>query len=320
MQKNQAQSSLGFSPFGMPMPQRTFSTGYRYGFNGHEEDNEIYGKGNWCSFGDYGYDPRIVQRPSQDPLSYQYPWQSPYSVFNSNPILFKDIDGNKGTISIFIVHSNGKIELLSKKSVEGHVFRTVSRTTYPLSFLPDRFNTSAQVDFKQALDYKQKVYINAATADVTVGEKQVVGSVKAEASGPLAETRADWGARSADKGKGLIESFNIRKATGLETWLIDNFSQDEIGKLKDAFSSPSAAPLTEQNSGQQNIVVTESSIKTQLSFKQLVDAAYERGNSESKPQSVHCINCGGNYEFKSGSLSYDKSDTPATDTVKSHNE
>src|SRR5215204_5109147 len=35
---------------------------YRYGFNGHEQDNEVKGEGNHYSFGDYGYDPRLGRR------------------------------------------------------------------------------------------------------------------------------------------------------------------------------------------------------------------------------------------------------------------
>src|SRR5690554_2227073 len=68
-------------------------TGYRYGFNGMERDDEIKGSGNHISWGDYGYDPRIVRRWQPDPLQAKYPWQSPYSVLGNNPILNREIDG-----------------------------------------------------------------------------------------------------------------------------------------------------------------------------------------------------------------------------------
>jgi hypothetical protein len=95
---------VGYSdyyPFGMQMPERNGSTGdYRYGFNGMESDDEVKGENNWYTFGDYGYDPRIVQRPCLDPLMAKFPWQSPYSTFNGNPIYFKDPSGKSGIVTI----------------------------------------------------------------------------------------------------------------------------------------------------------------------------------------------------------------------------
>jgi RHS repeat-associated protein len=66
---------------------------YRFSFNGHEKDDEVVGSGNHLSFGDYGYDPRLARRWNNDPLSAQFPWQSPYVVFNNNPIYFSDPTG-----------------------------------------------------------------------------------------------------------------------------------------------------------------------------------------------------------------------------------
>lgn len=66
---------------------------YRFGFNGYEKDDEMKGAGNWYSYGDYGYDSRIVQRPSPDPMTAKFPNFSPYAAFGNNPILFVDTDG-----------------------------------------------------------------------------------------------------------------------------------------------------------------------------------------------------------------------------------
>lgn len=76
------------------MPGRNFnSNSYRYGMMGFEKDDEIKGSGNHYSFGDYGYDPRLVRRWIPDPLQKKYPSLSPYSVFNNNPIIYKDVNG-----------------------------------------------------------------------------------------------------------------------------------------------------------------------------------------------------------------------------------
>jgi hypothetical protein len=73
---------------------------YRYGFGGHEKDDEVKGSGNHYSFSDYGYDPRLGRRWQIDPLYKKYPAQSPYATFNGNPILYSDPTGESGEVSI----------------------------------------------------------------------------------------------------------------------------------------------------------------------------------------------------------------------------
>jgi len=87
-------SASDYYPFGLPMKERSFnSTDYRFGFNGGEKDDEVKGFGNWYIFGDYGYDPRIIQRPARDPESSRMLGESPYSVMHANPILNFDPNG-----------------------------------------------------------------------------------------------------------------------------------------------------------------------------------------------------------------------------------
>jgi RHS repeat-associated protein len=51
------------------MPGRTFnSSEYRYGFGGHEKDDEIKGEGNSLDFGARIYDPRLGRWLSVDPI------------------------------------------------------------------------------------------------------------------------------------------------------------------------------------------------------------------------------------------------------------
>jgi len=83
-----------YYPFGMQMPGRSFSSeNYRYGFGGHEKDDEVAGQGNHLSFGDYGYSPRIGRRWNIDPLIKEFPHISPYAVFANNPIYYVDPNG-----------------------------------------------------------------------------------------------------------------------------------------------------------------------------------------------------------------------------------
>jgi len=83
-----------YYPFGSAIESRAFASGeYRYGFGGHEKDDEVKGSGNHYSFADYGYDPRLGRRWQIDPKTHKYPWISPYATFNNNPIFFVDING-----------------------------------------------------------------------------------------------------------------------------------------------------------------------------------------------------------------------------------
>ncbi len=81
----------------MIQPGRNFnSSEYRFGFNGMESDDEISGVGNSYTAEFWQYDPRLGRRWNIDPLTWKYPWQSPYASFNNNPIYFIDPIGLEG--------------------------------------------------------------------------------------------------------------------------------------------------------------------------------------------------------------------------------
>jgi hypothetical protein len=76
-------------PFGMHIPGRSFSSGsYRYGFGSQEKDDKISGIGNSYTAKYWQYDSRLGRRWNTDPII--YPWQSTYTTFNNNPIVFND--------------------------------------------------------------------------------------------------------------------------------------------------------------------------------------------------------------------------------------
>ncbi len=85
-----------YYPFGMQMPGRKYtsvSSGYRYGFNGKENDNEVKGEGNQQDYGMRIYDPRLGKFLSVDPISELYPWFSPYQFAGNTPVWAIDLDG-----------------------------------------------------------------------------------------------------------------------------------------------------------------------------------------------------------------------------------
>lgn len=88
-------SATDYYPFGMVMPGRSFTagTGYRYGFNGKENDNEVKGNGNQQDYGMRVYDDRIARFFSVDPLQIKFPWYSPFQFAGNKPIWAIDLDG-----------------------------------------------------------------------------------------------------------------------------------------------------------------------------------------------------------------------------------
>jgi RHS repeat-associated protein len=79
----------------MIQPGRKYEaeSGYRYGFNGKENDNEVKGEGNSMVFENRILDTRLGKWLSTDPLESQYPWQSTYAYYANSPIAQIDYFG-----------------------------------------------------------------------------------------------------------------------------------------------------------------------------------------------------------------------------------
>ncbi|WP_409994863.1 RHS repeat-associated core domain-containing protein [Chitinophaga pinensis] len=69
--------------------------GYRYGFNGKENDNEVKGEGNQQDYGFRIYDPRIGKFLSVDPLTAKYAFYTPYQFAGNKPVYAVDVDGRE---------------------------------------------------------------------------------------------------------------------------------------------------------------------------------------------------------------------------------
>ncbi|WP_276500077.1 RHS repeat domain-containing protein [Terrimonas pollutisoli] len=93
-------SASDYLVFGMIMPGRNYSSGYRYGFNGKENDNEVKGEGNQQDYGLRIYDPRLGKFLSVDPITRSYPELTPYQFASNSPIAGVDLDGAEFRLSI----------------------------------------------------------------------------------------------------------------------------------------------------------------------------------------------------------------------------
>ncbi|MEZ5059885.1 MAG: RHS repeat-associated core domain-containing protein, partial [Saprospiraceae bacterium] len=78
-------------------------SGYRFGFQGQEQDNEAKGVGNSLDFGARVYDPRLGRWLSRDPLAEKYIGWSPYNFVLNTPIRAIDPNGEY----VYFVNSEG---------------------------------------------------------------------------------------------------------------------------------------------------------------------------------------------------------------------
>jgi RHS repeat-associated protein len=81
--------------------------GYRYGFNGKENDNEVKGDGNQQDYGMRVYDPRLGKFLSVDPLSSEYPWNSTYAFAENDVIRSIDLDGAEREVKTYSYKMSG---------------------------------------------------------------------------------------------------------------------------------------------------------------------------------------------------------------------
>lgn len=84
----------GYYPGGMPLPGRQYSSDkYRFGFNGQENGNEVYGNGNLNTAQFWEYDTRLIRRWNVDPKGNE--WESSYACFGNSPITNSDVFGDR---------------------------------------------------------------------------------------------------------------------------------------------------------------------------------------------------------------------------------
>ncbi|MBL7997879.1 MAG: hypothetical protein JNL32_04490 [Candidatus Kapabacteria bacterium] len=92
-------SYTNYYPYGMAQPKREWGAGYRYGYNGVEEDDELKGDKNSLSTYYRLYDPRLALWLGIDPVVHES--ESPYAAMGGNPILYADPSGAEGEIQEF---------------------------------------------------------------------------------------------------------------------------------------------------------------------------------------------------------------------------
>ncbi len=113
------------------MPERQFEldNGYRYGFNGKENDNEVKGEGNQQDYGMRIYDTRLGRFLSVDPLTNKYPFLTPYQFASSTPIMAIDLDGQEKLEAFFLLSKGNNGEVVTNGSTAVQIVFDVEKNT-----------------------------------------------------------------------------------------------------------------------------------------------------------------------------------------------
>jgi RHS repeat-associated protein len=177
----QVVSAQDYYPFGMLQPGRSYNAGgYRFGFNGKENDNEVKGEGNQQDYGFRIYDPRIGKFLSVDPLTKDYPWYTPYQFVGNSPDQINQRKAYRSAQSVDLdgLEPIGTNTIRSLSSLTGKIMGVASNFGYNATSHTVGLATGIAVDpdgnvlsFTQtgglaaALDFSQA----GASTDVSVG-------------------------------------------------------------------------------------------------------------------------------------------------------
>ncbi|MCX6263280.1 MAG: hypothetical protein NTZ47_01890, partial [Bacteroidetes bacterium] len=160
------QTVQDYYAFGMQMPGRKLSGGYRYGFNGMENDNEVKGEGNQQDYGMRIYDPRLGKFLSVDLLTRKYPMLSPFQYASNRPIDGIDLDGLE-----YLPYTKSMYQLLY----------STTTSTYTLG------------SGKQQTVTTENVVVNKVYANIPAAlQDSKINSFKYVSGGPVTAWGRDW--------------------------------------------------------------------------------------------------------------------------------
>jgi RHS repeat-associated protein len=104
-------SAQGYEAFGSLLPGRNYSSdAYRFGFQGQEKDNDVYGSEGTSYFYKYRmHDSRVGRFWSIDPLTNEYPYNSPYAFSENRVIDGIELEGLEHNSMHHIVNGHGTV-------------------------------------------------------------------------------------------------------------------------------------------------------------------------------------------------------------------
>ena len=210
-------SATDYYPFGMSMPGRSFTAanteGYRYSFNGKEDDTE------WAKQ-DYGmriYDKRIGRFLSIDPLAVKYPMLTPYQFASNTPIAAIDLDGLEAWVVRKTINSSGNaaIEMVFDKDLVpiGGVYESTRWLNKAGIIEAARWGTASYSDYKTQFpnDGKYTREDKKGLLTFEAGAQVLFGEVALEVS--------DFGFEYGVEGNLIKAEYASEKGAGLSSFI-----------------------------------------------------------------------------------------------------
>jgi RHS repeat-associated protein len=119
----QVVSVSDYYPFGMMIQERNFdAVSYRFSFQGQEKDNEIVGDGDYLAFKFRIHDARLGRFLSVDPLSTEFPWNSPYAFAENKIIENKELEGAETiNATMTLTNNRGYVMVLQMSNPRGQL-------------------------------------------------------------------------------------------------------------------------------------------------------------------------------------------------------
>jgi RHS repeat-associated protein len=113
-------SSLDYYPFGSVMEGRALEiTNYRYGFQGQEGDDEVFGKNNLWAYKYRLHDARLGRFFSVDPLADKYPYNSVYAFSENRVIDGVELEGLEKILVELFIYLNSDVRIRVLKAQNG---------------------------------------------------------------------------------------------------------------------------------------------------------------------------------------------------------
>jgi RHS repeat-associated protein len=155
--------------FGSIMPGRSFESGvdsgYRFGFNAQEKEDEIFEEGNAYSFEYRIHDPRIGRFFSVDPLYKSFPWNSTYAFAENRVIDGIELEG----LEVVLVSKqndrliwNGGQKLIDKSAI--HIVAHGSQAGFTNSINGIKIRSTDQFLAVLKMSDQYQMFVNAVDA------------------------------------------------------------------------------------------------------------------------------------------------------------
>ncbi len=205
----QVVSVSDYYPFGMGIKEREWkdsSFGYRFGFNGKEQDNEVSGSGNSYDYGFRIYNPRMGRFLSVDPLTSSYPWNSTYAFAENKVISCIDLDGLE-KIRTTIQKEPGQSPGEAKIKITTH-YKVVTKGRGAMSI--------NKMDFLQRTNMNVKLYATSVPSPYDISGDQILSGKSARLAAKAANGSSKHMSKLRKRGVNSFYVLDVQFETKLD--------------------------------------------------------------------------------------------------------